>query len=303
MKKSPSNSPKFREEFLFRNNTHLKLSTFKGVKSDDQKKQLKIISKLLSKSLEKNGFDLKDIRNKNAKASEKFIAKAKSTLSKRKVQRYPFPMLDIREKIGSENFSKVDPSWIAVISHKMDADEPGVSDTLDVSPNVQGDIKAFVDDSGSGWLGIEAESVGQNAHRTVVIEYSFIPTKTGLWTIFAGVDLHGFFILYADDQAWNSREARIKLNVSISASQYFPGPEVTHSILDIGDDNINTSQLFDDHAGLVYLMQFKQGDPVAVTIKISMEAYAHGDDSYAELNFSNGAANFIRPNGLFAFCD
>ncbi len=300
MKKLMTNSSKFREEFLFRNNNQLKYSTFKGVKSNHQRKQQ---IKLLSKLLENNGFNLGDIRDENAKASKAFVAKAKSKLSKRKPQQYPFPVMDFKEKVGLENIFKVDPTWIGVISHTMDTDEPGVEDNIDVKANVQGDIKAFVKDSGNGFLGIEAEAVGVNAHRTIVLEYPFVPTTTGLWTIFAGIDFHGFFILYADDQAWNSREASIKLKVSISAAQYFPGPENTQTVLDVGDDNINTSQLFDDHAGLIYLMQFKQGDPVTVTIKISMEAYAHGDDSYAELNFQDGVANFIRASDLFVFSE
>lgn len=299
MKKLMTNSSKFREEFLFRNNNQLKHSTFKGVKANHQRKHIKLISKLL----EKNGFDLDDIRDENAKASKAFVTKAKLKLSKRKPQQYPFPNEGLKEKLEIENFFKVDPVWAVVINHTMDSDEPGVADNFEVNPNVQGDIKAFVKDTGNGLIGIEAEAVGANAHRTIVLEYTFVPTKTGLWTIFAGIDFHGFFILYADDQAWNSREASVKLKVSISGSQYFLGPENTQTVLDVGDDNINTSQLFDDHVGLVYLMQFKQGDPVTITIKISMEAHAHGDDSHAELNFQDGVANFIRASDLFVFSE
>jgi hypothetical protein len=36
------------------------------------------------------------------------------------------------------------------------------------------------------------------------------------------------------------------------------------------------------------------GDPVVVTVRGVVEAYAHGAGAYAELNFSAGTANYIQ---------
>ena len=47
------------------------------------------------------------------------------------------------------------------------------------------------------------------------------------------------------------------------------------------------------------VQDFRVGEPVVVTARIEVEAKAIGSGSHAEVNFKDGDANFIQPQGLW----
>ena len=49
------------------------------------------------------------------------------------------------------------------------------------------------------------------------------------------------------------------------------------------------------YSGHNYSTNLRQGDGTWIVLRISLKAHASGGDSYAEINFSDGLANYIKP--------
>jgi hypothetical protein len=70
-------------------------------------------------------------------------------------------------------------------------------------------------------------------------------------------------------------------------------------VIDREGDNINAFDGFDQIVNFGDTQDFRAGEPVIVTARITVEATASGDGSLAEINFQDGDANFIQPQGLW----
>lgn len=160
-------------------------------------------------------------------------------------------------------------------------------------------VKLQVYDKGSGF-GWDAKADQYPHHATVVIEYEFVPDQTALWMFRSEVDFHGFYIVRADDDWWNSKEARVKIRASVKAYQYFFGAEAKYNVFSVEDDNINVATLFDESLFVDYSMNLRQGDSARVYIMLFFDAFAKGSGSYAEINFEGGNGNFVQPMSLLA---
>ena len=244
--------------------------------------------------LSKNGVNIEQYVQEDKLAFERFMKESTTNLKREKLTELNHtPISDFLQWPQESAFHLADfDASIATELSPTGGEEPAF-DSL--SPNV-GELNLVAKDRGAGFFGIEATAANPAITNPVaVVEYSFIPNATGTWSFMSGLEFHGFYRVFADDSWWNSREARVQLDVSITAGQYFVGAGNKQTVLKIENDNINTYGFYDNVVYLDYSFPLRAGDPASVYLTISLEAYAHGDDSYAELNFADGFANFIRP--------
>lgn len=126
--------------------------------------------------------------------------------------------------------------------------------------------------------------------------FTFTPAVTGTYGMTAVLAFHGFYVLRCDDSWWNCRDAGVRLTVQMNAHQYTDnGWKDFPALLDIEKDNTEEVTNFDRTFFLDYTAELRAGDPVIVTAKGVVQAYAHGGGAYAELNFADGTANYVYP--------
>jgi hypothetical protein len=170
--------------------------------------------------------------------------------------------------------------------------DPGVVSPSDPS---QIKIKDVTSGRGSGWGEAQA---GPTPFVDVV--FSFTPHQSARFSFTACFAFHGFFVLQADDGFFTSKNAHVTLNFSLDAFQFVDrGWKSFPSVIDSEGDNINEFDSFDQILNFSDAQDFREGDPVVVTARITINAIASGSGSHAEINFADGDANFIQPQGLW----
>lgn len=135
----------------------------------------------------------------------------------------------------------------------------------------------------------------QDPYPEFSILFTFVPATTATYQLTAVVAFNGFYILRSDDSWWNCRYASVKLTVDMRVHQYGDMPWQETVLLDVGASNADETISYDLTKFFDYSAALRGGDPVVVTVKGTVEASAHGAGAYAELNFSDGNANHIRP--------
>ena len=107
-------------------------------------------------------------------------------------------------------------------------------------------------------------------------------------------------MLQADDGLFTSKKAQVIVHVWLGAFQFVDrGWKSFPPVLDRQGDNINEFDNFDQFVNSSDTQDFREGEPVVVTARIQVTALAWGDGSHAEVNFADGDANFIQPQGLW----
>ena len=171
--------------------------------------------------------------------------------------------------------------------------DPGVVSPSDPS---QIKIKDVMSGRGSGW----GEALGGPPPPFVDVVFSFTPHQSARFSFTACFAFHGFFVLQADDGFFTSKDAHVTLNFSLDAFQFVDrGWKSFPSVIDREGDNINEFDSFDHILNFSDAQDFREGDPVVVTARITIDAMASGSGSHAEINFADGDANFIQPQGLW----
>lgn len=173
----------------------------------------------------------------------------------------------------------------------------GEINNLWVFPSNPGQIKIKDSDTGDGWGCWATASPPPTRYTTW---YYFVPEETATWELTAITVFHGFYIMRADDGIFTCKVAKVRTTLELDVFQYYwRGPE-TYKLIDRSEDDINTSKNYDStqfnwvHFGL------KAGDPVWVKVQVYISTVASGGGSYAEVNFSDGSANYIEPLFLSA---
>lgn len=106
------------------------------------------------------------------------------------------------------------------------------------------------------------------------------------------VPFHGFYILYADDGFWDSKEAHARIDLSAVGYQYnYKAPGSTN-VFDLGSQNINVNDRFDGWRTMYY-SDLLGADRAYIRVTASFYVYARGGGSTAQLNFSDGNANYM----------
>jgi hypothetical protein len=170
--------------------------------------------------------------------------------------------------------------------------DPGVVPPSDPS---QIKIQSQQNGHGSGWL----DGPGDVPHIADVV-FSFTPHQSATYTFTACIAFHGFYFVQADDGWLTSKSAEVHANVFLKAFQIIDrGWKSFPPVINRGGDNINEFDNFDQILNFADTQDFRVGEPVVVTASIEVEAKAIGSGSHAEVNFQDGDANFIQPQGLW----
>ncbi|MEO6911539.1 MAG: hypothetical protein ABI158_11530 [Edaphobacter sp.] len=106
------------------------------------------------------------------------------------------------------------------------------------------------------------------------------------------VPFHGFYILYSDDGFWDSKEAHARIDLSAVGYQYnYKGTGGTN-VFDMDSQNINVNDRFDGWRTMYY-SDLLGADRAYLRVSASFYVYARGGGSTAQLNFSDGNANYM----------
>ena len=150
------------------------------------------------------------------------------------------------------------------------------------------DLDDWASGAGSGIFGTGAASF------TVYMDWWFTyvaPTNRNYaHTIY--VPFHGFYILYADDGFWTSKEAHARIDLSAQGYQYNWKANDSTNVFDMDSQNINVNNRFDGWRTMYY-SDLLGADRAYLRVSASFYVYARGGGSYAELNFASGNANYM----------
>lgn len=106
------------------------------------------------------------------------------------------------------------------------------------------------------------------------------------------VPFHGFYILYSDDGFWDSKEAHARIDLSAVGYQYNYKGTGSTNVFDLDSQNINVNDRFDGWRTMYY-SDLLGADRAYLRVSASFYVYARGGGSTAQLNFSDGNANYI----------
>jgi hypothetical protein len=150
------------------------------------------------------------------------------------------------------------------------------------------DLSDFANGAGSGIFGTGAASF------TVYMDwwFSYKPLTNRNYAHTIWVPFHGFYIVYADDGFWDSKEAHARIDLSAVGYQYnYKAPGSTN-VFDIQSQNINVNDRFDGWRTMYY-SDLLGADQAYLRVSASYYVYARGGGSTAQLNFSDGDANYM----------
>jgi len=142
--------------------------------------------------------------------------------------------------------------------------------------------------SGNGLFGTGAGSF------TVYMDWWFTynPNANRNYSHRIYVPFHGFYILRSDDGFWDSKEAHARIDLSAIGYQYnYKSPGHTN-VFDMASQNINVNDRFDGWRTMYY-SDLLGADRAYLRVSASFYVYARGGGSTAQLNFSDGSANYI----------
>ena len=105
------------------------------------------------------------------------------------------------------------------------------------------------------------------------------------------VPFHGFYILYADDGFWDSKETHARIDISAVGYQYNYKATGSANVFDLGSSNINVNDRFDGWRTMYY-SDLLGADQAYLRVSAAFYVYARGGGSTAQLNFSDGNANY-----------
>jgi len=150
------------------------------------------------------------------------------------------------------------------------------------------DLWDYANGSGSGIFGTGAASF------TVYMDWWFTykapQNRNYNHTIW--VPFHGFYILYSDDGFWDSKEAHARIDLSAVGYQYNYKATGSTNVFDLDSQNINVNDRFDGWRTMYYA-DLLGADQAYLRVTASFYVYARGGGSTAQLNFSDGNANYM----------
>ena len=226
--------------------------------------------------------------NHGAKKARKFLAEAKSRLREVPETKGLLRLADHATVVTRAAFyASLQPYYVRLYNSNgavyYSGYNPGAVDLWD---DAQG--------AGNGWFGSGAASIDVLADWW----YYFRPDADRSYSYTVSCPLHGFFICYADDGFWDSKQAHVRLDLSAMGYQYNAKPTTTVNIFDYDGQNINLNSRY-DNAPIFYYSDLLGADIAYLRVTESLYGYARGDGSHAELNFSDGGANYLGPPTVY----
>jgi hypothetical protein len=150
------------------------------------------------------------------------------------------------------------------------------------------DLWVACDGSGSGIFGTGACS------GNIIVDwwFSYNAPQNRNYGHTIWVPYHGFYILYADDGFWDSKEAHARIDLSAAGYQYNWKATTSANVFDMQSQNINVNDRFDGWR-TTYYADLLGADRAYLRVSASFYVYARGGGSTAQLNFSDGDANYL----------
>jgi hypothetical protein len=150
------------------------------------------------------------------------------------------------------------------------------------------DLSDSANGSGSGIFGTGAASF--TVYMDWWFTYNAPQNRNYGHTIW--VPFHGFYILYSDDGFWDSKEAHARIDLSAVGYQYNYKATGSTNVFDLDSQNINVNDRFDGWRTMYY-SDLLGADQAYLRVTASFYVYARGGGSTAQLNFSDGNANYM----------
>ncbi len=191
--------------------------------------------------------------------------------------------------IVARPIASLPPAYAAVFSTKDQQDKLAGGTGTDVpNPNII-DAWDWASGAGTGWFGSGAGSY------QVWAEWGFWynPPENKFYSIVPHNVFRGFYIVRSDDGFFTSKYARAVVSIWTNVWQYNWKGWNTVNVLDVGSDNIDTNQRFDNDRHTYNAALLGGGDWAYIRNVVGLYVYARGGGSYAELNFATGAANYL----------
>ena len=143
--------------------------------------------------------------------------------------------------------------------------------------------------AGAGWFGTGA------GEFTVYADwwFYFYAASSRWYSYWASVPYHGYYIAYADDGFWTSKEAKVSLNLALIGYQYGYKTQSTVNLFYYDGQNINIWNRYDNTPSMYYADLLGGPDYAYLRLTTSLYVYARRDGSHAEINFAAGTANYI----------
>ena len=149
-------------------------------------------------------------------------------------------------------------------------------------------LSDYANGSGSGIFGTGAGSF--TVYMDWWFTYNAPQNRNYSHTIW--VPFHGFYILYSDDGFWDSKEAHARIDLAAVGYQYNYKATGSTNVFDIDSQNINVNDRFDGWRTMYY-SDLLGADRAYLRVSASFYVYARGGGSTAQLNFSDGNANYM----------
>lgn len=185
------------------------------------------------------------------------------------------------------------PSWVASFSDDDVQDKLTGTTEINAQALLTGGVckNKYVWARGAG-SGIAGTGVGK-IQAWVDFGFWFKPQVSRFYSIRPYFLLHGYYIVKADDKWYNSKFSRVIVSLKVNVHQYNWKGWNHVDVLNVGDGNINTDRRFDDGRNMYTSYLLGGGDWAYIRCSIGLYAYARGRGSYAKLDFSTGAANYL----------
>jgi len=153
-----------------------------------------------------------------------------------------------------------------------------------------GNIDLWDSCSGSGWGCLGTGACG----GTLVMDwwFTYIAPVNRNYAHTIWVPFHGFYILYSDDGFWDCKEAHVRIDMSAVGYQYNYKNTGSTNVFDLDSQNINVNDRFDGWRTMYY-SDLLGADRAYLRASASFYVYARGGGSTAQLNFNDGAANYM----------
>jgi hypothetical protein len=129
--------------------------------------------------------------------------------------------------------------------------------------------------------------------------YTWTPPEDGLYSFWVIAAYSGFFIIRANDKWYNCKYAKAHAFVDVNVHQYFWRGRHERTIIDRRGSNIQDTSLVSGSVHFMFNESLNGGDEMKIRVTVTLDTYAQGSGSYAELNFSEGEANFLKAPFVF----
>jgi hypothetical protein len=188
-----------------------------------------------------------------------------------------------------EELRIIPPAYAAIFSTKDKEDKLSGGTGTDVPNYSVIDAWDWASGAGNGWFGSGAGSY------QVWVEFGFwyFPTVNRFYSIVPHNLFRGFYIVRSDDGFWDSKYARVVIDIWTNVWQYNWKGWTQNTVLDVGSDNIDVNNRFDTERHTYNSVLLGANDWAYVRNYVSLYVYARGGGSYAELNFAVGNANYL----------